>query len=79
MFSSPKKFQKKKNFNFIIFIIFVLINEQISPSKDGLRAQAVYDLAEIIIMTHPQVFSFFFNISFGNNFFPRIFPCFLAK
>jgi hypothetical protein len=65
MFSSPKKISKKKlYFNFIIFIIFILINEQISPSKDGLRAKAVYDLAEIIIMTHPQVFSFFFNYFF---------------
>ncbi len=26
---------------------FILINEQISPSTYGLRAQAVYDLAEI--------------------------------
>ena len=36
-------------FHIIIFIIFILINEQISPSKDGLRAKAVYYLAEIII------------------------------
>ena len=35
-------------FYFIIFIIFILINEKISPSKDGLRAQTVYDVAEII-------------------------------
>ncbi len=34
-------------FYFIIFITFILINKQISPSKDGLRAQAVNDLAEI--------------------------------
>jgi len=34
---------------FIYFYIhyLILINEQISPLKDGLGAQAVYDLAEI--------------------------------
>jgi hypothetical protein len=33
---------------FYYIYYFILINEQISPSKDGLRAPAVYDLAEII-------------------------------
>jgi hypothetical protein len=37
----------------LIFLFYyihylILINEQISPSKDGLRAQAVHDLAEIM-------------------------------
>jgi hypothetical protein len=34
-------------FEYFYFIIFIILkNEQISPSKDGLRAQAAYDLAE---------------------------------
>ena len=32
--------------NIFILLYIILKNEQISPSKDGLRAQAVYDLAE---------------------------------
>jgi len=46
----------KSPFYFIYFfckiLIFILINEQISPSTDGSREQAVYDLAEIIIIAN---------------------------
>ena len=42
-------------FLFYYINYLILINEQISPSKDRLRAQAVYDLAEIIVFLDPNV------------------------
>ncbi len=45
------KMNKLNFFKFYYIHYLFLINEQINPSKDGSRAQAVYDLAEIIIKT----------------------------
>jgi len=49
-------------FYFIIIVIFILINEHISPSTDGLRAQAVYDLAEIINDFYTKMYTIKFLI-----------------